>query len=189
MTKPEGPAQEPRCDEDGRCTVCGLEWEHQFEHEFHECPPGFGQKPVPVVPATPTPSQPAGARWLKAHRDEMFALACAFDEARLAELMDAFLADETAALTDKLCRMQDDIATIVSTHRADWSWNDVVADVKGLAAQSAAKDEEIERLNEVIGILHADKTEEENDRVAAERERDSLRVENAALKAGKDGQQ
>jgi hypothetical protein len=141
-TKPEGPAQEP-CD---RCN--GTEWEQ-----------GFSGYPTPCrkccVPATPAPSQPAGAReWLLAHRDEMFALACAFDEARLAELMDAFLAERIAALTDKLCRMQDDIATIVSTHRADWSWNDVVADVKGLAAQTAAKDAALE---------------------AAERERDSLR--------------
>jgi hypothetical protein len=133
-TKPEGPAQ---------------------EHGGHEreCPIWVGGicRCTTYVPATPAPSQPAGAReWLKAHRDEMFALACAFDEAPLAELMDAFLAERIATLADKLCRMQDDIATIVSKHRADWSWNDVVTDVKGLAAQTAAKDALIKELREKL---------------------------------------
>jgi hypothetical protein len=40
----------PARDQDGRCTVCGLEWEDPREHEFHECPPGFGRAPVPAEP-------------------------------------------------------------------------------------------------------------------------------------------
>ncbi len=49
--------ERPRRDEDGTCTVCGLEWENPEEYEFHECPPGFGQKPVPTAHATEVKSK------------------------------------------------------------------------------------------------------------------------------------
>jgi hypothetical protein len=43
------PAQAvPHKDKDGDCSVCGLPWENPAEFEFHECPPGFGQKPTPT---------------------------------------------------------------------------------------------------------------------------------------------
>ena len=39
----------PKCDEDGHCTRCGLEWPDEKETlEPHECPPGFID-PDPVV--------------------------------------------------------------------------------------------------------------------------------------------
>src|SRR4051794_8034131 len=36
---------------------------------------------------------------------------------------------------DKNCRLQDDVAAIVSSHRSDWSWNEVLSDVRALQAK------------------------------------------------------
>lgn len=61
-----------------------------------------------------------------------------------------------------ICKIQDDIASLVSTHRSDWSWKDVVEDVKklveerdNLKKQTAAKDAEITELRQQLDIWEA----------------------------------
>jgi hypothetical protein len=48
---------------------------------------------------------------------------------------------------EKNCRLQDDVAAIVSSHRSDWSWNEVLSDVRALQAD---RDELQRRLNNII---------------------------------------
>jgi len=53
-------------------------------------------------------------------------------------------------------RIQDDIAGIVSTHRSDWSWDDVKEDVKDLTARAESAERERDEWKRIAGAYHAD---------------------------------
>ncbi len=55
-------------------------------------------------------------------------------------------ASERGEHVQQICQMSDDIASIVSTHRSDWTWSDVVSDVAALRA-------EVERLKREWAIM------------------------------------
>jgi hypothetical protein len=132
-TKPEGPAQE--------CPVC---LETPCSH-FHN-----------AAPATPAPSQPAGAR----------------EKNWLVEAVEN-CPDPVLKLNCKQLLANDYTNAAVQ----------FIAD-----AQTAAKDAEIARIDNCAAQLLKQLHETQVALELAERERDSLRDENAALKVGKDGQ-
>jgi hypothetical protein len=147
-TKPEGPAQEP---------TGARGWGYCFDHQLET---GTGPCPKCCVPATPAPSQPAGAReWLLENG-----------------YLDPHGTTRTYTLEGEEGRFKEskELAEVLSEYAAQ---------------QTAAKDAEIERLTQEANLWYDEREAELELRRAAESERDSLRVENAALKAGKAGKE
>jgi hypothetical protein len=53
-------------------------------------------------------------------------------EPTASEMFASRLAEQTIA--ENNCKLQDDVAAMVSSHRSDWSWEDVLSDVRKLKA-------------------------------------------------------
>jgi hypothetical protein len=102
-----------------------------------------------------TTSQPAGAREQGLRRaqdwwDSQYPARSEGQYPTVPHALADYAAQQTAALTDKLCKIQDDIASLVSTHRSDWSWNDIIEDVKKLVEKQIVNEVTIGWLTKIV---------------------------------------
>jgi hypothetical protein len=147
---------EPEWSTDASC------WIHRRPQLDKRCT----RKTLSPIGELPAPSQPAAreaeAFVTKFARERHVKFPDTWDF--IYELLDAFLAQQTAAkdaewraekreklewmssaskamkeketLLEKNCKLQDDVASIVSSHRSDWSWDDVLSEVRALKTNS-----------------------------------------------------